>query len=96
LFRLKLGQPIRQGAVPAALLDHAHDFGDGLGGVGKLAPGGFGRGAALAVEPVGFLGIGAHGFGGHFRGHHLVPQASQNSRFQRLARNGAAIVAAVG
>jgi hypothetical protein len=47
--------------MPASLLDDANDLCYGLCSIGKLATVGLGRPAALAVEPVGFLCIGAHG-----------------------------------
>jgi hypothetical protein len=36
LFGFKLGQPVGQGAMPTALLDDAHDLGDGFIRLGKL------------------------------------------------------------
>ncbi|OUI94136.1 hypothetical protein HK13_06675 [Acetobacter indonesiensis] len=41
-----------------------------------------GVGAALAVEPVGLLGIGAHGFGRDLRCHHPVLQTGEHATFQ--------------
>ena len=41
LFGLKFGQAVGQRPVPAALLDDAHDLGDGFRGFGKLAAGRF-------------------------------------------------------
>ncbi len=37
--QLKLGEPLGQGEVPAAMLDNAHDLGDGFSSFGKLAAG---------------------------------------------------------
>jgi len=81
--------------VITALLDDAHDLGNGLGRLGKVAAGRFCGAAALAVEAVGFLGISAHGFRRHVGGHHAVAQARQNTRFQQLAGHGAGVVATV-
>ena len=95
LFRLKLGQPIGQGAMPTALLDDAHDLRNGLCRLGKLAAGSVGCIAALTVEPIGFLSVGPHGFGGHLRRHHAFAQASQHTGLQCLAAHSASIVAAI-
>lgn len=46
LSGLKFCKTRDEGAVPAALFDDAHDFGNGLGGVGKLTAGGFGGGVS--------------------------------------------------
>jgi len=45
-------------------LDDAHDLGDGFRRLCQLLSDGIGRIAALAVEPIGLLGVGAHRFGG--------------------------------
>ena len=95
LFRLKLGQPLGQSAMPAALLDDAHDLGNGFRCFGQFLAAGLGTGTALAVEPVGFLGIGPHGFRRHLRGHHVVAQPGQDTSLQRLAAYCAGIVAAI-
>lgn len=81
--------------MPATLLDDAHDFGSGLFYVGKLAASGIGCAAALLVELVGFLRIGAHGFLCHFRAHHALAQAVQHAGFQSGTGDGASIIAAI-
>ena len=42
----------------------------------------FTAGAALAVEPVRFLGVSAHRFDGHFRCHHPILQSCKNTLFK--------------
>ncbi len=81
--------------MPAALLDDAHDLGDRLRGLSKFAACGVGCIAALAIEPVGFLRVGTHGFGRHVRRHHALAQPGQHAGFQRLPGDGSGIVAAV-
>jgi len=43
--------------------------------------GGLGCVAALAVEAIGFLCMGAHCLGRHLRRHHAVAQAGQHTAF---------------
>ena len=73
LFGLKLGPPVGQGAVPTVLLDDAHDLCDGFRGFGKLA-----------VEPIGFLPMGAHGLGGYAPRHHALGQSRQHAASRAL------------
>lgn len=96
LFRLQLGQARGQGAVIAALLDDADDLGNGLNRLGKLAAGGVLALAMLAVEPIGFLRIGAYRLRRHGRRHHVIAQAGQHTGFQHVAGDGAGVVAAIG
>ncbi|WP_058988009.1 hypothetical protein [Acetobacter senegalensis] len=54
-------------------------------------------GPALAIEAIGLLGIGTHGFGRDFRRHHPVLQSGEHAAFQIGARDGPTVGAgAVG
>ena len=54
--------------MPTVLLDDAHDLCDGFRGFGKLA-----------VEPIGFLRIGADGLGGYAKRHHALWESRQHA-----------------
>ena len=86
LSGFELSQPLGQGAMPASLLDDANNFRYSRCSLGKLATVGLGGTAALAVEPVGFLCIGAHCFRHHVRGHQTLTQTRQPLVFERLTK----------
>lgn len=95
LFGFKLGQSVGQGAMPAAFFDDAHNLTNGFCRLSQFPAASLGGAAAVAVEPVGFLRIGSHGFRRHLRRHHSLAQAGEHSRFQNLAGDGSGIVTAV-
>lgn len=91
LERLQFAEPRHHGAAAAAVLHERYKLLDLLPGFGqRLAVGVAGR-AALAVEAVGLLGIGAHRLRRDLRRHEPVPEPGQHARFQRLAGDGAAV-----
>ena len=57
----------------------------GFRGSGKLVAGGSQLTSPLAVEPIGFLRIGAHGLGLDLRRHLAFAQPDKHAAFQSLA-----------
>ncbi|WP_323131559.1 hypothetical protein [Agrobacterium tumefaciens] len=72
-------------------LDRLDDAADLLFDLYQFCFPGFAAGAAFPVQPVGFLGIGAHRFLNDLRCHHAVLQAGEHAGLKILTRDRAAV-----
>ncbi|MGU3399848.1 hypothetical protein ACLBWS_08900 [Brucellaceae bacterium D45D] len=74
-----------------ASLDCLDDAADLLFDLYQFRFPGIAAGPAFAVQPIGFLGIGAHRLLNDLRRHHPVLQAGEHAGFQILTRDRPAV-----
>lgn len=83
----------RRVAAATAVVDEHDDLLYGSHHIVQLAPVGIAGRPPLAVEAAGLLGICTHSFGGDLRRHEPIAEFGQHARLQRLAGDGAPVVA---
>ncbi|MGC0054760.1 hypothetical protein ACNSPG_20215 [Brucella pituitosa] len=91
LARLQCVHLCLHALVEHAGLDRLDDAADLLLDLYQFCFPGIAAGAALPVQPIGFLGIGAHRLLNDLRRHHPVLQAREHAGFQILTRDRAAV-----